>query len=164
MYEEKSTRAGKQLPEKRSRVHSTKYHAVYARKWREEHPNGCSQARCLEPVLKGSLCEKHKKKHYQIQRAKEEERKIRVLTHYGPSHALRCCWVDCCVEDPDMLSIDHVHNDGAAARKEGYNGCGSGLYRTLERLKYPDGYQTLCHNHQWKKEILRRRSLRQTGE
>jgi len=27
----------------------------------------------------------------------------------------------------------------------------------LKRDGYPEGLQTLCHNHQWKKEILRRR-------
>jgi hypothetical protein len=164
MHEEKSMRAGKQLPDKKTRVYSTKYAAVHNREWRKDHPNNCSITLCKEPKVKGSMCEKHKKYYYQIQRTQDEKRKIRVLTHYGPSGVLRCCWVDCSVVDSDMLSIDHVNNDGATARKTGYNGCGTGLYRTLEKLDYPEGYQTLCHNHQWKKEIMRRRSLRAQGE
>jgi hypothetical protein len=56
-----------------------------------------------------------------------------------------------------MLSLDHVNNDGSKDRKRG---TGNNLYLSVEREKYPDGFQTLCHNHQWKKEIMRRRELR----
>jgi hypothetical protein len=86
------------------------------------------------------------------------QRKIRVLSHYGPSGALQCCWKSCEVCDPDMLSLDHINNDGAKDRKA--RSSGDNMYRLLEQDGYPEGFQTLCYNHQWKKEILRRTESR----
>jgi hypothetical protein len=86
------------------------------------------------------------------------ESKIEVLSHYGVQGILGCCWENCDVADPDMLSLDHKDNTGNIDRKRG--GCfigGVSFYRQLKREGYPEGFQTLCHNHQWKKEILRRR-------
>lgn len=87
-----------------------------------------------------------------------EQRKIRVLSYYGRNGTLQCCGENCVVCDPDMLSIDHIENDGAKDRKT--RGTGNSLYLALEKEGYPAGFQTLCHNHQWKKEILRRKELR----
>ena len=79
-----------------------------------------------------------------------------VLTHYGKNGRLCCCWNGCDVIDIDMLSIDHVNNDGNH-RRTGYKGSGWPLYSVLKRTGYPEGFQTLCHNHQFKKELLRKR-------
>jgi hypothetical protein len=87
-----------------------------------------------------------------------EQRKVKVLSYYGKDKTLQCCWEGCSICDPDMLSIDHVNNDGAKDRKT--RRTGNSLYLSLEKDGYPEGFQTLCHNHQWKKEILRRKSLR----
>ena len=82
-----------------------------------------------------------------------------VLAHYGPAQKLQCSWPECDVTDVDMLSLDHVRNDGNIERKiDRNNGAGCNLYRRLKVAGFPDGFQTLCHNHQWKKEILRRRA------
>ena len=86
------------------------------------------------------------------------QRKIRVLSRYGKGGLPVCCWEGCTVCDPDMLSIDHILNDGAEDRDT--RGTGNTLYLNLEKEGFPEGFQTLCHNHQWKKEILRRKSLR----
>jgi hypothetical protein len=87
------------------------------------------------------------------------EQKIEVLSHYGKNGQLQCCWEDCLVIDTDMLSLDHIDNSGNTDRKRkgSYTG-GISFYKKLKRQGYPEGFQTLCHNHQWKKEILRRRS------
>lgn len=89
----------------------------------------------------------------------DSKTKLDVLSHYGPNGKLQCCWPDCAVTDVDMLSLDHIKNDGAAHRREhggrGHYG-GYMLYRDLQRDGYPEGFQTLCHNHQWKKELMRR--------
>jgi hypothetical protein len=138
------------------RVYSKKYHAVYARKWREENPEACSVVGCRKPCIT-SLCEFHTRTQYAKNRKSSERRKLRVLTHYGKSRKLLCCWRGCKVCDPDMLSLDHINNDGAEDRKSGFEGCGAGLYRKVEREGYPEGFQTLCHNHQWKKELMKRR-------
>ena len=117
---------------------------AYNRRYRTEHPE--FHARTLAKV-----------------RIHTQKRKIRVLTHYGKGGKLCCRWSRCRVRDVDMLSIDHVTDNGADHREavtEGRyrTGGGMSMYRWLEQNSFPEGYQTLCHNHQWKKEILRRRA------
>jgi|SRR6266852_7855488 len=90
--------------------------------------------------------------------------KIETLTHYGPNHTLRCSAEDCRVEDVDMLTLDHINDDGADDRKYGIGYTGVALYGYLKRKGYPEGFQTLCCNHQSKKELIRRRTLAQTQE
>ena len=85
-------------------------------------------------------------------RARTYARKIRVLTHYGKDGRLMCCWEGCTISDPDMLSLDHVNNDGAQDVRKSAT-----LYRHLIRNGFPEGFQTLCWNHQWKKELIHRR-------
>jgi hypothetical protein len=97
-------------------------------------------------------------------RARSFEIKIEVLTHYGKDGQLKCCWPDCNITDIDMLSLDHINNDGAGHRKEISTGKrpiqGNAFYRKTIKLGYPEGLQTLCCNHQMKKEIIRRKELR----
>lgn len=85
------------------------------------------------------------------------DRKVEVLTRYGRAGRCQCSWDGCDVVDPDMLSLDHINNDGAKEKREGRSG--TGLYLRVVRENFPKGFQTLCHNHQWKKEILRRRQI-----
>jgi hypothetical protein len=58
------------------------------------------------------------------------------------------------VNDPIILDIDHIHNDGAAERKI------MTVYQQSARLvqgKLPlERYQLLCKNCNWKKEYFRR--------
>jgi len=82
--------------------------------------------------------------------------KFEVLSHYSPKEKLRCSWRGCKITDMDMLSLDHIKNNGAEARR-GMKAIGGVVYYSrLRKLGYPEGLQTLCHNHQWKKEITRR--------
>lgn len=93
------------------------------------------------------------------QRDKAAALKLEVLTHYGHLGYLECCWENCVVCDVDMLTLDHVENNGAQERKSLYGenkGASGGSHRTYARVKregYPEGYQTLCWNHQWKKQL-----------
>ena len=86
------------------------------------------------------------------QRASRQALKKKVLAHYGPGGRLNCCWPECVIDDVDMLTLDHVNNDGAAHRKE----IKSRIYNWIVKNNYPDGFQTLCGNHQMKKEFLGR--------
>jgi len=89
----------------------------------------------------------------------EEERaaaKQKALAIHGPNGEVRCSWEDCTVTDPDMLTLDHVENDGRERRSVG-EGRGNGLYRKASKGVIP-GLQTLCANHNLKKELLRRRA------
>lgn len=83
--------------------------------------------------------------------------KLECLTHYGPDESLQCSAVGCIVQDLDMLTLDHINNDGAEDRNNGRNCTGVRLYYVLKREGYPSGFATLCCNHQSKKEMMRRR-------
>ena len=93
-------------------------------------------------------------------RVRHAEIKIEVLSHYGPSGQLCCSWFDCHISDVDMLVLDHTADNGARQKIElgGSSGRGHNFYRWLKSHGFPDGYQTLCCNHNHKKEILRSRS------
>ena len=57
----------------------------------------------------------------------------------------KCACERCGESDPDKLSIDHVHNDGARHRRE--VGAGYGFYLWLRRRGYPQvDYRLLCYN------------------
>lgn len=86
------------------------------------------------------------------------ELKIETLSHYGMDGKLQCCWDGCRVRDVDVLSLDHVNNDGTTHRKETKTLGGSSFYRRLRKQGYPFGFQTLCMNHQFKKELMRKRN------
>ena len=89
--------------------------------------------------------------------------KSAVLTYYGNGQ-MCCIWDGCTVVDPDMLTIDHVNNGGTQDRLMNGRG-GHDFYRRLQRDGFPEGFQTLCANHQLKKEILRRQeSIKETYE
>lgn len=83
--------------------------------------------------------------------------KLVVLSYYGKEGKLQCCWPDCDIIDPDMLSLDHIKDDGAEHRRRVKGASGRNLYRLLRRDGFPEGYQTLCMNHQFKKELMRKR-------
>ena len=82
--------------------------------------------------------------------------KIEVLTYYGPDHTLRCCWPGCEVTDIDMLSLDHINNDGCKQRRN--NAMYGPYFYFMAKKEKPTDLQTLCMNHQFKKRAMRPRS------
>ena len=90
---------------------------------------------------------------------------LTALTHYGPGETLGCCWEGCTVIDPDMLSIDHIDDSGAKHILPGTKKrlSGSRMYSWLKTQGYPEGFQTLCMNHQAKKHNLKNRLERRLG-
>ena len=61
--------------------------------------------------------------------------------------------------DIDVLTVDHIENDGFKHRKQlgKRDLCGDHFYRWLVKNDYPPGYQVLCMNCNMKKEIMRKR-------
>jgi hypothetical protein len=86
--------------------------------------------------------------------------KIEVLTYYGPNQVLQCAWNECTVVDIDMLVLDHVKDNGAEEKRKlgGSSGRGHVFYQYLKAHGFPSGYQTLCCNHNHKKELVRNRA------
>jgi hypothetical protein len=117
--------------------------------------------RAAQPKLSKSQVHMHLLTNSRIYNA---QIKLECLTHYGPDSVLQCSALGCVVADPDMLSLDHISNNGAEDRRVGRGYSGVALYGQLKREGYPTGFSTLCCNHQMKKELLRRRIEWQTQE
>ena len=87
-------------------------------------------------------------------RRRSQKRKLEVLTHYGKDGKLCCCWRNCKVSDIDMLTLDHIKDNGCSHRKT-IHSQGNSFYAWLKARGFPNlGLQTLCWNHQWKKRML----------
>ena len=93
-------------------------------------------------------------------RANRDEQKLKVLTHYSNNNILCCAWEGCNITDIDMLTLDHTDNNGAEHRREiGIYG-GTHMYAWTIANNFPNGFQTLCSNHQLKKEVAGYRAFR----
>ena len=71
-------------------------------------------------------------------------KKLQVLCHYSDS---KCACIVCGEDDPACLSIDHINGGGGEHRRR----IGSHFYAWLIKQGFPNGYQTLCMNCQFKK-------------
>jgi len=100
--------------------------------------------------LKTRVC-----KFCMARRTKENRRrkKQQVIDAYGG----KCAVSNCGITDPDMLTVDHVNDDGAKERVRGVSS-GDAIYRRIIKQKFPKRYQILCANHNLKKEIQRLRA------
>jgi len=78
-----------------------------------------------------------------------EKTKKMVLYYYGKGR-LQCV---CCGESNyPMLTLDHIQNNGNKERKI-VRRTGHNMYRYLIKMKFPEGYQTLCFNCNSGKQI-----------
>ncbi len=73
----------------------------------------------------------------------------KIYLHYGN----KC--KTCGIEDRDVFTIDHVLNNGKEERK--IFKCTQAVFMKIVREGYPDSYQLLCRNCNWKKNIINRR-------
>ena len=74
-------------------------------------------------------------------RRNHKELRLAVFEAYGGAKCV------CCGETTyEFLSIDHINDDGATERRNGYAAGGASFYRRLQRDGFPPGYQVLCHN------------------
>jgi hypothetical protein len=148
-----------------------KYTALYRRshpevirkidaKYRAAYPDKIKTKRVKWENENPDRLRKYRAKYYTANHNKWEERhnsnKMKCLVHYSSAKP-ECCWAGCNVTDTDMLQIDHIHNNGASNKKD--YGTGK-LYVWLIKNNMPEGYQVLCANHNWKKELMRRREMR----
>lgn len=116
------------------------------------HPEGegeryVANKRCVLCNRAKSDTYKHKRAEYYSTSAARF--KLEALQAYGGP----VC-VDCGVTDPDVLTLDHVNEDGAAHRRETGAGCSSTLRRWLRARGYPPGFAVRCFNCNVKKHRL----------
>lgn len=88
--------------------------------------------------------QKHKKECAERARRIKQEKKRKVLTHYG--HGRLAC-VECGESRLVCLSIDHINGGGTQHKKT----MRTSMYSYLVKKEFPDGYQTLCMNCQFVK-------------
>jgi hypothetical protein len=81
----------------------------------------------------------------------EKRRKTALSYYYRLQHAAilayggyRCTW--CGIDEPFVLAIDHVNNDGKEHRKLVGSVGGHKFYKWLRDHEYPKGFQVLCMN------------------
>lgn len=131
-------------------------------------PKGFRKSHCINghirnPENTGKACKQCIKTYGESSKQKKKrhsrllEIKVKVLSYYGKQGLSQCNWPECLETDIDTLTLDHIENDGYKDRN--VNKGSSKLYSRLIRECFPKGFQTLCANHQLKKEIMRRRSL-----
>lgn len=64
-----------------------------------------------------------------------------AIMKYG---GYRCAW--CGIDEPLVLALDHINNDGKKHRQEIGTIGGHKLYKWLRDNNYPPGFQVLCMN------------------
>lgn len=111
----------------------------------EAHPGENGERMSSTGVCVKCLNEKsrarQKKNGYPVMKRQIESLKNGVYAHYG-----REC-TRCGEDDPDVLTVDHINQDGAGhvnARGNRYRGVH--LYRWLRQNEYPEGFRVLCMN------------------
>lgn len=73
--------------------------------------------------------------------------KAEVIAAYGNKCA--CCTL----ADVRFLSIDHIANDGANHRRKNKLTAGTSTYAWLRKNNYPAGFQVLCFNCNFAKQL-----------
>jgi hypothetical protein len=81
----------------------------------------------------------------------DRRRKNALAYYYRLQHSAieayggyRCQW--CGIDEPLVLCIDHVENNGKAHREEMNSVGGHRFYKWLRDNAYPPGFQVLCMN------------------
>ena len=90
------------------------------------------------------------------------ELKLEVLSHYSVGGVLGCCWEGCTTTDIDMLTLDHLNDDGYKHIIPGKTQrlSGNAIHIWARVHGFPEGLQTLCANHNLKKRIRKARADR----
>jgi len=86
-----------------------------------------------------------------IEANKDRRRTTGLYHYYSLQHdaivaygGYRCNW--CGIDEPLVLAIDHVNNDGKEHREQIKSKGGVILYKWLRDHGYPEGFQVLCMN------------------
>lgn len=87
-------------------------------------------------------------RHNEKGKIAKEKNKFKVFSHYCQGD-IKCQY--CNQNDIDVLSIDHVNGDGAEHRKKINSKGGNNFHRWLKKNNFPDGFQILCFNCNFKK-------------
>lgn len=133
----------------------------YKRKWGKEYAKDPKRIMLVNsPEYKQYMkdyCKKyragaaHKEKKNQKTRESRMLLRLEILNHYSGG-SLLCA--HCGFGDMRALDLDHIENGGGEHRKSiGRRGATYDIYAELKRSGFPQGYQILCRNCNWIKEM-----------
>jgi len=103
---------------------------------------------CSDDCRLISHYERHRAYYGRKARERGRKRKLQVFQYYSKSLKPYC--EICKIDDIDVLTLDHINNNGNIHRKtmKSHN-----LYYELIKTNFPNGYQILCRNCNYKKFI-----------
>lgn len=127
----------------------------FDRIWGDKNPRRRAACKACRKIYHQELAEESRKA---IVRSKEwaadnkpKRRKVALAYYYRMQHhaimaygGYRCSW--CGIDEPMVLCIDHVENNGREHRRQIGSLGGHKLYKWLRDNDYPPGFQVLCMN------------------
>ena len=106
------------------------------------------------PEYKINLDTYLQKKRIRSKCGREKVKKV-VFMHYS-NNKMECA--RCGYNNIDALCLDHINDNGHYERTVLNAGRGSNFYQWLKNRGFPSGYQVLCHNCNYLKELERRKN------
>ena len=102
---------------------------------------------CWCKRCKSNYSAKYNEVHKEIKKEQDKKRheRIRMIALYIYSNGKMEC-ANCKCDEIDVLSIDHINNDGYKSRNAYF-------YYWLQKYNYPNDFQVLCRNCNWLKHL-----------
>ena len=101
------------------------------------------------PEYKANLDTYLQEKRLRSKRGRAKVKKA-VFMHYS-NNKMECA--RCGYNNIDALCLDHIDNNGHYERNVLKTGGGSHFYQWLKNHNFPSGYQILCHNCNYLKQV-----------
>lgn len=104
-------------------------------------------------AYKEAYRQSHKEEISVYARVYGEKLRQQVLEHYSNGTPKCAC---CGIDDILVLCVDHINGGGNKHRKQLHKSSGTSFCNWLIRQGYPEGFQVLCHNCNFRKTRLSR--------
>ncbi len=125
-----------------------------ARLYRKENPNYNKEWHEKNFNYSKEYHKEYRQTNKEKRREYRRKNRLKIINHY--TNASMSC-INCGYSDVRALSIDHINNDGAEQRK--IHGTGGKFYYWLIKNDYPEGFQILCRNCNYIKNLEYRGNL-----
>lgn len=129
----------------------------YYQEHKEEHNEHSKVYRQTHKEEIARYYEEHREEHKENLRIWAQKIRLEILQKYSGEYP-KCA--HCGTDDLEVLTIDHINNDGAEHRRSIKLPAGTAFYYWLRNNSYPKGFQVLCRNCNYKKLLQHRRDLR----